>query len=83
MPWTMTGHNNVQGRLLCEARLSKGMTVVELAFRSGISLRTIERIESGDNPKPHYATRKVLAEALDMPIEVVFGEPIPNGERAA
>jgi len=40
------------------------LTQEELSKKSGISVRTIQRIEAGTDPKGH--TRKVLAEALEI-----------------
>ena len=41
------------------------LTQEALSLKSGISIRTIQRIESGQNPKGH--TLKALAKALDIP----------------
>lgn len=57
-------------------REQKNMTQEELSEKSGISVRTIQRIESGTNPKGH--TLKSLSktldiledELLDMPTEI-------------
>ncbi len=38
-----------------EARLRHGLTVEELAYRSGIATRTLFRLKEGD--RPHVATR--------------------------
>lgn len=40
------------------------MEVLELAFRAGVSPRTIERIEA-DEVEPRKATRRVILDALD------------------
>jgi len=40
------------------------LTQEELSHKSGVSVRTIQRIEAGTNPKGH--TLKVLAEALNI-----------------
>lgn len=45
-------------------REQKHLTQEELAIESGISIRTIQRIESGQEPKGH--TLKALAKALDL-----------------
>lgn len=47
------------------------LTQDELAARSGISVRTIQRIESGQVPKGHTLT--ALAQALEVEPEVVLG----------
>lgn len=48
---------------LKEIREQKNLTQEELAESSGISVRTIQRIEAGTQPKGH--TLRVLAKALD------------------
>ncbi|MDC6388556.1 helix-turn-helix transcriptional regulator [Maribacter sp. PR1] len=45
-------------------REQKHLTQEELARESGISIRTIQRIEAGQEPKGH--TLKVLAKALEL-----------------
>ena len=45
-------------------REQKHLTQEELAQESGISIRTIQRIEAGQEPKGH--TLKALAKALDL-----------------
>lgn len=45
-------------------REQKHLTQEELAKQSGLSIRTIQRIESGQEPKGN--TAKVLARALDI-----------------
>lgn len=56
------------------ARKSKGFSQEVLAERSGVSLRTIQRVEQGDTtPRGH--TVLALAVALDVPLEVLQNEP--------
>jgi transcriptional regulator with XRE-family HTH domain len=50
---------------LSELRLDKGMTQEELATATGISLRTIQRIELGQ-VKPRAYSLKKIAEALNV-----------------
>lgn len=55
------------------ARKSKGFSQEVLAERSGVSLRTIQRVEQGDTtPRGH--TVLALAEALEVPLEVLQSE---------
>ena len=69
---------NRQVGFLEQKRLAAGMSREELAFRAGVSLRAIERIEAG-GVAPRRATLKVLADALGVdPTE--FG--VLNGEAA-
>lgn len=50
-------------------RDQKHLTQEELAEKSGLSIRTIQRVEAGQEPKGH--TAKVLAETLDLDISFV------------
>jgi XRE family transcriptional regulator, regulator of sulfur utilization len=49
-------------------RKSKGLTQEELAGRTGLTVRTIQRIESGESVPRSY-TLKAIAQALDTPFE--------------
>ncbi|MBV6878675.1 helix-turn-helix domain-containing protein [Epilithonimonas ginsengisoli] len=51
-------------------REAKNLTQTELAEKSGLSLRTIQRIESGNIPKGF--TLKAIAKALDLDPEDLF-----------
>lgn len=51
-------------------REAKNLTQNELAEKSGLSLRTIQRIESGNIPKGF--TLKAIAKALDLEPENIF-----------
>ena len=61
---------------LKQLREQKNMTQEELSEKSGISVRTIQRIESGTNPKGHTlkALSKTLGilenQLLDIPVEI-------------
>ncbi len=50
-------------------REQKHLTQEELARESGISIRTIQRIEAGQEPKGH--TLKVLAKALELDLTTI------------
>ncbi|SDL31387.1 protein of unknown function [Salinimicrobium catena] len=56
---------------LVEIREKRNLTQKELAERSGISIRTIQRIEAGTAPKGF--TLKTLAEALSVSEEELLG----------
>src|SRR5687767_2052315 len=49
-------------------RKNKGLTQEELAGRTGLTVRTIQRIESGESVPRSY-TLKAIAQALDIPFE--------------
>lgn len=50
-------------------REQKHLTQEELSIQSGISIRTIQRIEAGQEPKGH--TLKSLAKALDLDLNTL------------
>jgi transcriptional regulator with XRE-family HTH domain len=53
---------------LATARKKKGLTQEELAERSKVTVRTIQRLESGDTV-PRAFTLRAIAAALDTPFE--------------
>lgn len=65
--------------LLTKHRKKQNLTQDELADKTGLSVRTIQRIEAGSIPKGH--SLKVLAEALNIPKEQLIAEetePVVN-----
>lgn len=61
---------------LSHIRKEKGMTQETLAELSGVTVRTIQRIEAGDVVPQHH-TVKLLAEALNIePKEIIFGTAV-------
>ncbi|RYY96296.1 MAG: helix-turn-helix domain-containing protein [Chitinophagaceae bacterium] len=62
-------------QLLAEARKRRGLTQEDLADAAGVTVRTIQRIESGDTV-PRAFTVKALAEALGVPFESL--QPVPE-----
>ncbi|MDR0227779.1 MAG: helix-turn-helix domain-containing protein [Flavobacteriaceae bacterium] len=56
------------GTRLRELRIQKGFSQEELANRSGVTLRTIQRIEKGDN-EPRGNTLQMLSTVLEVNIE--------------
>ncbi|MEQ6118238.1 helix-turn-helix transcriptional regulator [Reichenbachiella sp. MALMAid0571] len=59
-------------------REEKNLTQSELAEKSGLSLRTIQRIEAGNIPKGF--TLKSLAKALETEPEILFQNENQNSE---
>ena len=60
-------------------RKSKGYSQELLAEQSGVSLRTIQRVEQGETvPRGH--TVQALATALDVPLEALLTAPAPAAE---
>jgi transcriptional regulator with XRE-family HTH domain len=59
------------GRKIVELRKAKGMTQEELVEKCNISVRTIQRIETGDVTPRSYTIKTILS-ALDYEIDDVF-----------
>ncbi len=53
------------GKIIKELRLEKGMTQLELADKTEVSARTIQRIENGE-VDPRAYTLQMIAKALDV-----------------
>jgi transcriptional regulator with XRE-family HTH domain len=58
------------GQLIRELRLKRGITQEDLAAKTEISVRTIQRIENGD-VDPRAYTLQSIAAALDVDFEVL------------
>ena len=58
-----------------ELRLEANLSIVGLAFKSGVNPRTIERIEAGQ-VEPRRGTLRLLADGLDIdPAELGVESP--------
>jgi len=68
-------------RLVREGRAAKGYTQQELSEMTGISLRSVQRIENAE-VQPRMYTLKILAEQLGFSWEGMMAEPDPAGEAA-
>jgi tetratricopeptide (TPR) repeat protein/transcriptional regulator with XRE-family HTH domain len=55
------------GALLRRQRLAAGLSQEELADRSGLSVRTISKIEGGETRHPYRPSVQALADALQLP----------------
>jgi len=64
------------GKLIKELRIKKGMTQEELADKTEVSARTIQRIENGE-VDPRAYTLQMIAKALDVDFKIF----IENGSR--
>ena len=67
------------GKLIKELRVKKGMTQEELADKTEISARTIQRIENGE-VDPRAYTLQMIAKALDVDFSI-FIENKPDGNQ--
>lgn len=55
---------SLTGKRLRKQREDRGMSVEELAYRAGVSYKTIARIESGES-QPRRATATCIQRAID------------------
>lgn len=60
------------GQIIRELRVKKGMTQEDLAAKTDITVRTIQRIESGE-VDPRAFTLQSIATALDVDYEMLIG----------
>ena len=58
------------GKLIKELRIKKGMTQEELADKTEVSARTIQRIENGD-VDPRAYTLQMIAKALEVDFSIL------------
>ena len=68
---------NELGKRVVEERTRRGMSQEDLAGESLLSLRTIQRIESGQT-SPRGDTLKRLAAALKVPVEDLIDRDLPE-----
>ncbi|GAB3656754.1 NACHT domain-containing protein [Actinocorallia lasiicapitis] len=54
------------GALLRQLRDAAELTQEQVAERSGVSVRTVRRLESGQSTNPHVETVKLLSDALEL-----------------
>lgn len=64
------------GKKIAEIRKQKGFTQEELADRSQITVRTIQRMEAGANT-PQSFTLKAIAKALEVDYEMLLSREEP------
>ncbi len=57
-------------------RITAGLSIAELAERSGISIRAIADIEAGRVRRPQMATVRRIAEALDVAVTDLLVEEL-------
>jgi len=70
----------INGETLRRYRESKNLSQAELADRSGVSKKSISRIELGETARPNQATRDRLAKALEVDVSDLAKQA---GEREA
>ena len=59
------------GKLVRSLRTAQGLTLDQLAQRSGITLRSIQAIETGDSLLPRPETLQALAAGLGVDVSVL------------
>lgn len=85
----MPGRNSISddltrrfGQAIREARLAAGLTQTHLAMATGISRRTIQRIEEGAR-EPKLGQAAMLAAVLDLNLDAAVGRIIAKGQQPA
>lgn len=58
------------GERLRKERERAGLTQIQLAEKSGVSVRTITRLEAADEPTGQQGTIKALEEAIGVPLSL-------------
>jgi transcriptional regulator with XRE-family HTH domain len=64
---------NIAGAII-EARKRQGLTQEELADKAGLTVRTIQRIESGKGTPRDFTLRQIAA-ALNLPVDELKSKP--------
>ena len=62
------------GKNITRIRESRGLTRTALAKKSGVVYRTLENIEKGKTPNPTIMVVGKIADALEIPIDMLFWE---------
>ncbi|MFJ5889912.1 helix-turn-helix domain-containing protein [Streptomyces californicus] len=71
------------GKKVKQARKLRGLTQLELATHSGVSVSLIRKLEQGERSNTSMATLHALARALRMPTMDLVAEPQEEGARAS
>ncbi|MEW2293038.1 helix-turn-helix transcriptional regulator [Streptomyces sp. NPDC006743] len=72
------GLNDEVGRRLRALRTARGLTLSELARRSGVGKGTLSELESGTR-NPTLETLYALTTALNRPLSAVLSDDLPSG----
>jgi DNA-binding XRE family transcriptional regulator len=76
-----TNRKNMIASIVKEGRLARGFTQQEVANKTNISLRSIQRIEAGE-VEPRAYTLKVLARFLEIPEDTLLtASPAPDQQK--
>lgn len=63
------------GKRVAQLRKARGWSAEALAYRAGVSSKTINRIESGGVTDPRRNTIQPIADALEVDLFALIGEP--------
>ena len=63
------------------SREAKGLSLTEVARRSGLPLPALSRLESGKNPRPTFETLARYAAGVGLDVDVVVRERVPTPRR--
>jgi transcriptional regulator with XRE-family HTH domain len=65
-----------------EFRRGKRWNQESLAYHAGVSVRTVSNIENGLR-RPVPSTKKAIADALGVPVQIVFPDLFPTEEKVS
>ena len=76
------------GKFVRSLRTAQGLTLDQLAQRSGITLRSIQAIETGNSERPRRETLEALARGFGIDVSVLAvkvyeAPPLPSKEETA
>lgn len=60
------------GECLCRLRKEMHMTQEQLAFKAGLSVRTVQRIESTECVDMNLKSLRAYCDAISVPLEATF-----------
>lgn len=66
------------GERVAMVRLNQNLTQANLAEQSGVSKRTVERLEAGESVQITSLIRLLRSLGLQQRLEVLFPEPVPS-----
>ncbi|MEZ5305607.1 MAG: helix-turn-helix domain-containing protein [Pyrinomonadaceae bacterium] len=66
------------GERIATVRLNQNLTQADLAEQSGVSKRTVERLEAGESVQITSLIRLLRSLGLQQRLETLFPEPVPS-----
>lgn len=73
---------NEYQNIIRTARIQNGMTISELAEKSGVPASTVSKICAGNQSAPNLYNSAALCKTLGLSIDEIFGLKAPDGSQA-